>query len=157
MSQPFKFVLLQRLTILSGVLYTVSHLIGLPGAVYAALVITEIDSLGALAPDPSVQAMAIAGAVTSLLLTVAVYVAVVVGLVRRRNWARIVGVVCAVASIVLTVRGLLHVPAAPVTDGLGNLALILDLVAVPVNAYWLVLALSREVSEYLRRSRPASL
>ncbi|GAA3701989.1 hypothetical protein GCM10022377_14540 [Zhihengliuella alba] len=154
-AEPHQFVLLKRIAILSGALYAASHLIGLPATVYTGLVMTGADPFTALAPAPDVQAMAIAGAVTGLLVVLAVYVAVVIGLFRRRNWARTLGLVCAIASIILTAQGLLSVPAAPATDGLGSLTLILDLVAVPVNAYWVVLALGRPVSGHLHRPRSA--
>ncbi|XNZ00493.1 hypothetical protein ACL90Y_00260 [Micrococcus luteus] len=82
------------------------------------------------------------------LVMVGLYLLVYVGLRRRRNWARVTGIVFAILSLVFTLPGLLLMPFM---GGTGMISLVLSLLSVAVDVWWLVLAFNGRISRYLQQ------
>ena len=82
------------------------------------------------------------------LVIVGLYLLVYFGLRKRKNWARVTGIVFAILSVVLTLPGLLLMPFM---GGAGMFSLVLSLLSVAVNIWWLVLAFNGRISRYLQQ------
>lgn len=82
------------------------------------------------------------------LLFAGLYLLVYFGLRKRRNWARVTGIVFAILSVVATLPGLL---LAPLMGGAGMFSLVLSLLSIAVNVWWLVLAFNGRISRYLQQ------
>ena len=92
-----------------------------------------------------------AGVVMTVLFTlifVGLYLLVYFGLRKRRNWARITGIVFAILSVVVTLPGLL---LTPLMGGSGMFFILVSVLSVAVNIWWLVLAFNRPISRYLQQ------
>ena len=105
--------------------------------------------------SPAMTAESIADALAgrvwfSLLLGLAVYAIILVGLARRSNTARVVGAVFAAASILGTLLGTLRLFVFPAGDVV--LPLVLAGLSVLLNAAWLACAFNPGVATtFLRR------
>lgn len=99
------------------------------------------------------------GLVFGLAILIGLYLLVINGLVRRRNRARVLGIVFAMVSVGGGIGGLLlgmffDVPLV-VGGLLGLLSLLLSLALLVVNVYWLVLAFQRGVAAWYRGYLPS--
>lgn len=98
------------------------------------------------------------GSILGLAILVGLYLLVINGLARRRNWARVLGIVFAMISVAIGIGGLLlsAVAEVPLVLGglLGLLAFLLGLVLVVVDIRWLVLAFDRRVADWYRTPLP---
>ena len=98
------------------------------------------------------------GTILGLAILIGLYLLVINGLARRRNWARVLGIVCAMLSVAIGIGGLLlsAVADVPLILGglLGLLGFLLGLVLVVVDTCWLVLAFNRRVADWYRRPLP---
>lgn len=81
------------------------------------------------------------------LIGVAIYLLVFFGLRANKNWARIVGIVFAMLGAVVSVAGFVFGGASDI------ITVVVTLLWVGVNIYWLVLAFSPDVGRYLREVR----
>lgn len=82
------------------------------------------------------------------LIFAGLYLLVYFGLRKRRNWARVTGIVFAILSLVTTLPSLLLLPFM---GGAGMFSLVLSLLSVAVNIWWLVLAFNGQTSRYLQQ------
>lgn len=78
------------------------------------------------------------------LLGLGIYLLVHFGLRANRNWSRIVGIVFAILGAVIGVGGFVFGGATDLV------AVVITLIWVGVNIYWLILAFSPDVSRYLQ-------
>lgn len=152
--EPAKFTLLKRLTIVSLLLFVLAVAAGLLGALDADAMREQLELSGSPADETTVQlAQAVAIAITAggAVGGLAAYVLVVKGLYKRRNWARVLGIVCAILSV--AAFGFSLTASAPMltTDALAVASFALEALALLVSLYWLFLAFSPEVGRHLRR------
>lgn len=89
-------------------------------------------------------AFATGAAVVFGLIGLGLYLLVYFGLRSNKNWARIVGIVFAIIGAVGVLGAFLFNPVDMIT-------LIITLVWIGVSIYWLVLAFSAEVAQYLQQ------
>ena len=157
---PGVFRALLGLTVVSAVLYAAMLLQGLrPGAAEGIAETLPADS----PRSPAMSLESIQGALTgsvwfAVLLGLAVYGFVLVGLLRRGNTARVIGAILAALAIFSTLVGSIRLFVFPVADVV--LPLVLALLFVLVNAAWLVCAFNPGLATtFLRRDdgsrRPA--
>lgn len=103
------------------------------------------------AVEQMMQFMTGAGVVMTVLFTlifVGLYLLVYFGLRKRRNWARITGIVFAILSVVVTVPGLL---LTPLMGGSGMFFILVSVLSLAVNIWWLVLAFNGRIARYLQQ------
>ncbi|GAA1344423.1 hypothetical protein GCM10009594_20590 [Kocuria palustris] len=97
------------------------------------------------------------GPLLGLVVTVALYVVVIAGLSKEKNWARILGIVLAILSIVgmIGAFGIGAVTGVPLMAGgaLGAVSLVLTVVQLALTIYWLVLAFNGRVAEWFKSAR----
>lgn len=101
--------------------------------------------------DQLVDIMAGAGIAMLAIFTligVGLYLLVYFGLRKRRNWARVTGIVFAILSLVFTLPGMLMLPFMGSGGLLTGLFTVLSLA---VNIWWLVLAFNGRISRYLQQ------
>ncbi|REE05238.1 hypothetical protein [Citricoccus muralis] len=93
-------------------------------------------------------------AVVALVIAVVVYLLVYFGLRKGKNWARILGTVFAALGTLFMLYGLTTIgtmmSAAP---GLGIATLVITVVFVLVNIWWLVTAFSKDSNAYVNSRR----
>lgn len=137
---PGMFRALLGLTVASAILYAAMLLQGLrPGAAEGIAATLPAD-----APrSPAMTAESIQGALTgsvwfAVLLGLAGYALVLVGLVRRSNTARVIGAILAALAVFATLLGAIRMFVFPAGDLV--LPLVLGLLFALVNAAWLVCA-----------------
>lgn len=83
------------------------------------------------------------------LIFAGLYLLVYFGLRKRRNWARVTGIVFAILSLVTTLPSLLFLPF--MGGGTGLFTGLLSVLFVAVNIWWLVLAFNGQISRYLQQ------
>ncbi|RZU62160.1 hypothetical protein [Zhihengliuella halotolerans] len=154
--EPAEFTRLKRLTIASLLLFMIAVAAGVLGALDADTMREQLDSAGSPTDETAVQlaqavALAIAGG--SAVGGLAAYVLVIKGLYHRRNWARVLGMVFAVLSIITYAFSLTTSAPLLATGGLAVASLAVEGLALLVSGYWLVLGFNAQVAEYLRRPR----
>jgi drug/metabolite transporter (DMT)-like permease len=138
---------LLTLTLVSAAIYLINQVLALIAGTDVTQMYQQMDLSAEEATAMAARAQTFATLTTVIVLVVA---AVVYGLVytflkKGRNWARVLGIVLAVLSVVSTVVGLV---AAMAYGGPGLIALLLGVVFVVVNILWLVTALKAPVKAW---------
>lgn len=157
--KPEKVDTLRKVAVLSLVLAVIGSLLGILVTQTAAFQQDMIDyyrSMGLSAElaeqSASGGVSSIVGGIVGLLITVALYLVVIIGLSKGKNWARILGIVLVIISIVLSLgsTGIGLILGIPLTAGgaLGVVAPLLSIVQLAVDVYWLVLAFNRSVARW---------
>lgn len=157
--KPEKVDTLRKVAVLSLVLAAIGSLLGILVTQTAAFQQDMIDyyrSMGLSAElaeqSASGGVASIVGGIVGLLITVALYLVVIIGLSKGKNWARILGIVLVIISIVLSLggTGIGLILGIPLTAGgaLGVVAPLLSIVQLAVDVYWLVLAFNRSVARW---------
>ncbi|GAA3701980.1 hypothetical protein GCM10022377_14530 [Zhihengliuella alba] len=158
-AEPKQFGLLKKVTIASAVLFVISFIAGLPAATDTAMLREQMEATGAPVDESMLQMaqnMAIGTTVATAVVGLALYALVIIGLYKRQNWARILGIVFAILSVLGGVWSLFNSGAVMAMGGVGVLSIVLGVITLIVNIYWLVLAFNPRVAEYLRKPRPAA-
>lgn len=152
--EPDKYRKLKLFTLISLGLYVISQAVGLilvASEGYRQQMIDDTiaqqEALGM--PMTAEEAEGVIGLITTVtlvfaLIGAAIYLLVYFGLRANKNWARITGIVFAIIGTVFTAGSLLF----------GNLdvfTLILTLLWIVANIYWLVLAFSGDNARYLQQ------
>ena len=159
--KPEKVDALRKVAVLSLILAVVGSLLGILLAQTAAFQQDMIDyyrSMGLsaeLAEESASGGVAsIVGGIVGLLITVALYLVVIIGLSKGKNWARILGIVFAIIGIVFTAVGLATSGTDMAIGGaMAVVGLILSVLFIVVNIYWLVLAFNGRVAEWFKATR----
>ncbi|WP_102160737.1 hypothetical protein [Zhihengliuella halotolerans] len=155
--EPSKFAMLKKLTLVSAALYLISTLVGLPAAMDTSAVREQLELSGVPADDTmlqATQATAIGTAIAMLVVGLGLYALVIIGLYKRKNWARVLGIIFAIISLVGFLFSLFASGLMPGAASQSVFTTILGVVSALVTVYWLVLAFSSQVSEYLRKPSP---
>ena len=123
---------LLTLTLVSAAVYLLNQVVGLITAADQASGIGQITGI------------------VMLVIALGLYALVYVFLKKGKNWARVLGIVLSILSVVGTLIGLL---GAMAYGGLGIVLLVLGLVLVVVNVLWLVTAFKAPVKEWFTPRR----
>ncbi|MFE7632349.1 hypothetical protein [Kocuria sp. NPDC057446] len=146
---------LLTLTLVSAAVYLLNDIVGMVVAATADTT-AMYQELG-LSPDQIAAADQAAGVgqvtgIVLLVIALGLYALVYVFLKKGRNWARVLGIVLSILSVVGTLIGLL---GAMAYGGLGIVLLILGLLLVVVNVLWLVTAFKAPVKHWFAPRRTA--
>ncbi|MDO5618174.1 hypothetical protein [Kocuria sp.] len=105
--------------------------------------------------DDMVAASQIGGAVVfaiAAVLGLVVYALVLLGIKKRWNWARILGIVVAIVATLFFAWNLISSLAIVGASGaLGIGSVLITLLLVVVNVYWLILAFNRSIATWMAR------
>lgn len=136
---------LLTLTLASAGLYLLNRVAGLVAS-FSADMSQSYAELG-LSADQIAQAESAATVTTivTLVVALALYALIYVFLKKGKNWARVLGIVLSVLSIVTTAIGLL---GALAYGGVGIVLLVLGLLLLVVNVLWLVTAFKAPVRQW---------
>ncbi|MDO5634468.1 MAG: DUF4064 domain-containing protein [Micrococcus sp.] len=90
-----------------------------------------------------------------VLIAIAIYLVVYIGLRKRKNWARILGIVLAILTVVGSLLSLLLGPVLAGMFGadIGVFGYVISGVMAAVNIWWLVLAFNSQVARYVAPRR----
>lgn len=160
MTEPKKYSLLKTMTLASFGLYILSSLIGLAPmftgeAEDMARSELEGSDLGGMSLE---QALSMGMAFTWVMLLVPLVIAVVFyllvhfGLKKVKGWARITGIVMAIVGLAVTFGSFL-IGGTGFESMLMLISLIITLVWAVVTVYWLVLAFSAPVRDYMGQQK----
>lgn len=163
MDEPKSWGRLKMLTLVSLAIYVVSSIVSFLTAGNEAILEEQLDAQAetmGMSREQLEQGMelgmgiAMVTAVVSLVIAVVVYLLVYFGLRKGKNWARILGTVFAALGTLFTLYGLISIgtmmSAAP---GLGIVTLVITVVFVLVNIWWLVTAFSKDSNAYVNSRR----
>lgn len=155
MNEPKQFSLLKTLTLVSLVIYLISGVISVVATFSdetREAIITELEAAGMATDAATVDGSLIVGAAFSVIITVialALYLIVYFGLKSVKNWARIMGIVFAILGVVLTL-GMFALDTAAMASTLGLISVVISVAWAGVSVYWLVLAFSAPVKNYIQ-------
>jgi hypothetical protein len=159
LTEPKRIGLLRTLTLASLAIYVLSSIISLILAGNQDYLDAQLDAQAGLGvPREQLEEFVAASmmfamvlAVVMLVISVVLYLVVFFGLRRARNWARILGTVLAALGTLFIVLGLTEIGAImSAAPGLGIATLVLSVVLVAVNVWWIVTAFSKDVNAYVR-------
>ncbi|MGX5357531.1 hypothetical protein [Kocuria sp. KH4] len=144
---------LLTLTLASAGIYLLSQLVSLftssSGEQTAAL-----EEAGLSAEQiASTQGIAMVTTIVLIVVAMVLYALIYVFLKKGKNWARVLGIVLGILSVVTTVLGLFVGGMA--IAGLGIVSLILAVLFVVVNVLWLVTAFKAPVKQWFARPHMA--
>lgn len=146
---------LLTLTLVSAGLYLLNEIVGL--IVASTVDMTErYREMGLSAEEIAVAEQAggitVVSGIVTLVIALGLYALVYVFLKKGKNWARVLGIVLSVLSVVGTLIGIL---GAMAYGGLGIVLLVLGLLLVVVNVLWLVTAFKAPVKHWFTAHRTA--
>lgn len=149
--EPAKFRSLKIFTLVSGGLFLISGVMMLlmfnNDSFREAMIddlMTTYQEMGVAMERTEVESVYgwfSTGTTIFVLVLLGIYALVYFGLRANKNWARILGIIFAIISVVFSVLGF--------AMGEINLSMLISLVWLGVNVYWLVLAFNSEVADYL--------
>jgi hypothetical protein len=144
---------LLTLTLVSAAVYLLNDIVGIIAA--TTVDSTEMYREMGLSADQIAAADQASGigqitGIVMLVIALGLYALVYVFLKKGKNWARVLGIVLSILSVVGTLIGLL---GAMAYGGLGIVLLVLGLVLVVVNVLWLVTAFKAPVKEWFAPRR----
>lgn len=143
---------LLTLTLASAGLYLLNQLVGLYASSTADMSETY-EQLGLSADQiAQTQSTAMVTSIVMLLIALGLYALVYVFLKKGKNWARILGIVLSILSIVTSGIGLF---GALMYGGVGIVLLILGLLLIVVNVLWLVTAFKAPVKQWFAQPHMA--
>lgn len=159
--EPKKFRTLLTLTLVSAALWVLSSLPGL--FAFDDIMATVTGTLDDQ-PDFSAQdleafttfarTVGIASFVVTLIIGLGLYALVYFNLRGVKNWARVLGIVFAILGVlsIFSAVGYLFSTSLVV-----NLMGVLTIAYVVVNILWLVVAFNKDVADWFRQGRPATV
>ena len=144
---------LLTLTLVSAAVYLLNDIVGIIAA--TTVDTTEMYREMGLSADQIAAADQASGigqitGIVMLVIALGLYALVYVFLKKGKNWARVLGIVLSILSVVGTLIGLL---SAMAYGGLGIVLLALGLALVVVNVLWLVTAFKAPVKEWFAPRR----
>lgn len=156
-AKPAKIATLRTATLVSLVLWTLSNIL----SVLLVLDPSYQDTLrqsfldAGLSQEQAEQAVSMGGAIglvfslVIFVVTLVVYLLVLIGIPRGRNWARILGIVFAILGIAWVGFGAVgSLGTLGSVGALGIGSFVLSLLFLVANIWWLVLAFNRPVAQW---------
>lgn len=161
MAEPKGWARLKTLTLVSFGIHLVSGVVGLAGLnedLIRETAAAELEAQGMAASDEIIEqsvqlgmAFGMATMIVSIVLGIILYLLVFFGLRGGKNWARILGTVLAAVGTLYTLVGLAGIGVTlAISPVIGTLTLILSVLFVVVNIWWIVTAFSKDVNAYVR-------
>lgn len=154
MAEPQKYSLLKTMTLVGLGIYLLSQLVGLIpffGEEGRQLMRESMEATGQPVDESMIDGM-IAGSIAFsgalIVVTLGLYLLVYFGLKRLKGWARVTGMVLAFIGLAFTVGGF-ALGGSGMSSGLGLVATVISVVWIAATVYWLVLAFSAPVRDYL--------
>lgn len=155
--RPAKVATLRTATVVSLAIWVISGVMGallsLSPAFQDTLRQTYLDA--GVSQEQAEQAASLTGSIgvvfgiIILVIGLVPYTLILVGIPRRWNWARILGIVFAILSILYTVYSLISTAGILATVGaLAIVSSIASLLFLIVNIWWLVLAFNRPIAQW---------
>lgn len=159
MAKPAKQRLLEKLTLVSmalSLISTVAYSAVMAGDDFADFMRESYAEVGVPAED--IDAMvdmmggaAIGGAIFGVVITVGLYLLVYFPLTKGKSWARVLGLVFAFIGVAGALMSLLSSGAFMFGSAVGILGAVAYLAYAVVTVYWIVLAFSQDVRNYLEQ------
>lgn len=152
--RPKAFSTLLTLTLASLAVYVLNGIVGLLASSSVDYV-AYYKSTG-MSTEQAEQAAQMAGGVgpigmiVGLIIGIALYLLVYSGLKKVKNWARILGIIFAILSVVTSVVGMF---GTGVYGSWGTAILILAVITLVVDALWLVNAFKAPVVQYFKQNK----
>lgn len=164
MTEPKKWGLLKTLTLASFAVYIISGLLSFVGLDEDTIrtqlqdqMAAQGQSLSGEELDQFVSVGMVSGmafAIGNLVVAVVLYLVVLLGLRKVKNWARILGTVLAAIGALITAFGLTGIGAMMEGNAtVGIISLVLSIVYIVVNVVWIVTAFSKESNAYVASRR----
>ncbi|NDK31079.1 hypothetical protein [Nesterenkonia haasae] len=157
LEQPDKFRKLKMFTLVSLAIFVINQLVSfvmMSSSEYRNEMIDEIEqqmsATGQTVDRGQIETYvdAVVGVgVAIALIGLALYLLVYFGLRANKNWARIVGIIFAILGAVISLGGFAFGGATDIVT------IVVTLLWVGVNIYWLILAFSPDVTRYLREAK----
>ncbi|WBL19027.1 hypothetical protein [Citricoccus sp. NR2] len=155
LQRPRALDTLRNLTLISAGLYLVSTIISVFTSLDEDLIAEQLRSTGMLTEtqiEESIEFGLISGLVTVLatgLIALILYVVVIIGVSKAKNWARILGIVLAIIGLLFTVGGtLMGGIGAAFASPLMIASTVVLILWIVVSVLWLIKAFSAPVREY---------
>jgi amino acid transporter len=159
--EPKGWARLKTLTLASFGLHLVSGILGFAGLnedMLRETAAAELEAQGLAASDEMIEqsvqlgmALGMGTMIVSIVLGIILYLLVFFGLRGGKNWARILGTVLAAIGTLYTLVGLAGIGVAlSISPVMGTITLILSVLFVAVNIWWIVTAFSKDVNAYVR-------
>lgn len=160
-SRPEKANTLRTMTIASLTLWLLGQVLSRIVARTEAYRQAMTDYYTDLGLSPELVEQSVSGSASSLIgslvafvVGLVLYLVVLRGITRGRNWARILGIVLAMISVIAMIgsTGIGALMGLPLAAGgaLGLLSMVVSLALVVVNICWLVLAFNGRVAAWFR-------
>ncbi|MGD6978424.1 MULTISPECIES: hypothetical protein [Citricoccus] len=161
MAEPKGWARLRTLTLVSFGIHLVSGVLGFAGLnedLIRETAAAQMESQGMAASEEIIEqsvqlgmAFGLATMIVSIVLGIILYLLVFFGLRGGKNWARILGTVLAAVGTLYTLVGLAGIGVTlAISPVIGTLTLILSVLFVIVNIWWIVTAFSKDVNAYVR-------
>lgn len=93
--------------------------------------------------------MAIGMTIFFMVVGVGLFLLVIMGLRRKKDWARVTGIVFAIIGAVFSILGALYQMTGMMATMAGMLSMVLMLAYIGLTIAWLVMAFNRNVRDYL--------
>lgn len=154
MDEPRQYSLLKTLTLVGLGLYLLSQIVGLIpffGEEGRQLMVESMEATGQPIDESMIDGMvafSIGFSVILIAITFGLYLLVFFGLKKVKGWARVTGMVLAFIGLAFTVGGF-ALGSTDTGSGMGLAATVLTVAWIAVTIYWLVLAFSTAVRDYL--------
>lgn len=154
MEEPRQYSLLKTMTLAGLGLYVLSQLIGMVPLLGEDGRQAMEDSVAATGQPISEEmldgaiAFAIGTVVVLTLIALGLYLMVYFGLKSVKNWARVTGIVFAIIGLIFTLGGF-ALDTSMLTTAFGLVSLAISVAWAAVTVYWLVLAFSTPVRDYM--------
>lgn len=162
LGRPRQLEVLRKLTIVSFVLYLVSSVVGTIMAMDESLMRHSLEQTGAFTEtqiNDALEGAATIGLITSIVMAavaVILYVVVIIGVSRAKNWGRIMGIVLAIIGGLFTLYGLVtSLGDFAVAPGLLTVSTVIIVAWLAVTIWWIIIAFNTHVRSYFASSASA--
>ncbi|GAA1116369.1 hypothetical protein [Citricoccus alkalitolerans] len=162
MAEPKSWGRLKTLTLVSLAIYIISSIVSFLSVGNEAYLEEQMGAQAGMGiPQEDLEeivemsmAFVMITAVVALVIAVVVYLLVYFGLRKGKNWARILGTVFAAVGTLFMLYNLVSIGALmSAAPGLGIATLVITVVFVLVNIWWLVTAFSKDSNAYVNSRR----
>lgn len=161
-AEPTGWARLKTLTLVSLGIHLVSGVVGIASLnedMLRETTVAQLEAQGLALTEEMIEqsiqlgmAFGMGTLIVSMVLGIILYLLVFFGLRGGRNWARILGTVLAAIGALYTLWGLTQIGVTmAIAPVMGTVTLVLSVLFVAVNIWWIMTAFSRDVNDYMRR------
>jgi len=159
--RPKKFDKLRKLTVVSFILYLLSSVVGTIMAMDESLLRRSLQETGALTETQIEDAlegtttMSITVSIVMAAVATILYVVVLIGVSRAKNWGRVMGIILAIVGGIFTLSGsAMSIGDFTVAPVLLTVSTVIIVAWIVVSILWLITAFNPQVRNYFK-SLPA--